>query len=65
MFLWIGLGLLYIVLLVTLGVATLRGGHWVMFTLGIFLPILWLIGAVISPSEAARRPGPVGSSQVS
>jgi hypothetical protein len=58
--LWIGLGVLYIVLLVTLGLMALRKGHWVMFILGIFLPIFWLIGAMIGPTEAASRPAPVG-----
>jgi hypothetical protein len=49
----IGFGaLLYIVLLITLGVMTLRKGHWVMFVLGIFLPLFWLIGAVIPPTTA-------------
>ena len=49
---WWGIGgglLLYLVLLITLGVITLRKGHWVMFIIGIFLPIFWLIGAVIPP----------------
>ena len=41
------LGAIYIVLLVTLGVLTLRKGHWVMFIVGIFIPLFWLIGAVI------------------
>jgi hypothetical protein len=58
--LWIGLGVVYVVLLVTLGLMTLRKGHWVMFILGIFLPIFWLIGAMIGPTEAASRPAPVG-----
>ncbi len=31
-----------------------------MFILGIFLPLFWLIGAVIAPTEAASRPAPVG-----
>lgn len=38
---------LYLVLLVVLGVTCLRKGHWVMFVIGIFLPIFWLIGAMI------------------
>ena len=49
---WWGIGggvVLYLVLLITLGVITLRKGHWVMFIIGIFLPIFWLIGAVIPP----------------
>ena len=44
-----GLGILYIVLLVTLGIMTLRKGHWVMFIIGFFIPLFWLIGAVIPP----------------
>ena len=32
--------LLYLVLIFTLGVTTLRKGHWVMFILGIFLPLV-------------------------
>ena len=49
----IGFGaLLYLVLLITLGVMTLRKGHWVMFIIGIFLPLFWLIGAVIPPTAA-------------
>jgi hypothetical protein len=47
---WIGgLGILYLVLIITIGVMCLRKGHWVMFIIGIFLPFFWLIGAVIPP----------------
>ena len=35
MFVWIGLGVLYVILLVTLGLATVRKGHWMMFILGV------------------------------
>jgi hypothetical protein len=44
--------LLYLVLLIALGVSCLRKGHWVMFILGIFLPLFWLIGAVMRPVNA-------------
>jgi hypothetical protein len=58
-----GLGaILYLVVLVTLGVMTLRGGHIVMFVIGFFFPLFWLIGAFIAPTEAARRPGPAPTS---
>jgi hypothetical protein len=30
-----------------LGLRTLRHGHWVMFLVGIVLPIFWIIGALI------------------
>jgi hypothetical protein len=39
--------LLWLVLLIFLGIRTLRRGHWVMFLVGIVLPIFWLIGALI------------------
>ena len=45
----IGGGILYLVLLVTLGTLTLRNGHWVMFIVGIFFPLFWLIGAMMRP----------------
>ena len=44
-----GLGILYIVLLVTMGIMTLRKGHTVLFIVGIFLPFLWLMGAIMRP----------------
>jgi hypothetical protein len=48
---WISTGifafLLWLVLLIWLGLRTLRHGHWVMFLVGLFLPIFWLIGALI------------------
>jgi hypothetical protein len=53
---WYAIGgfgaLLWLVLLIWLGVATIRKGHWVMFILGIFLPIFWIIGAIMAPTTA-------------
>ena len=50
---WWGIGIggfiLYLVLVLTLGIMTLRKGHWVMFIFGIFIPLFWIIGAVIPP----------------
>ena len=43
----IGGAILYFVLIVTLGVMTLRKGHWVIFVIGIFLPFFWLFGAIM------------------
>jgi len=40
---------LYLVLIITLGLATLRNGHVVLFILGIFLPLFWIIGALSRP----------------
>lgn len=45
---FIGLwAVLYFVLMVTLGIMSIRKGHWVMFIIGIFLPLFWLIGALL------------------
>jgi hypothetical protein len=38
---------LWIVLFIFLGIRTLRRGHWIMFIVGIFLPLFWIIGALI------------------
>ncbi|MGA6947493.1 MAG: hypothetical protein WBZ00_07035 [Solirubrobacterales bacterium] len=51
--LWVGLGILYFLLLVTLGIMSIRKGHWVMFILGIVFPLFWLIGALMPPRGAA------------
>jgi hypothetical protein len=42
--------ILYLVLIVTLGVLTLRKGHYVLFGFGIIFPFLWLIGAIMPPT---------------
>jgi hypothetical protein len=47
-----GLGILYFILLITLGVFTIRKGHWVMFIIGIFFPLFWFIGALLPPTRA-------------
>jgi len=47
---WVGGAILYLVLLVVLGVKTLRNGHGWMFFFGLFVPLLWLIGAVMRPA---------------
>ena len=49
-----GLMIIWIVLMITCGVVTLRKGHWVLFIIGIFLPLLWIIGAVIPPKAEPR-----------
>jgi hypothetical protein len=50
---WYGglLGLLYLILLITAGVMTIRNGRWVLFILGIIFPLLWIIGAIMSPKS--------------
>ena len=49
-FLW---SVIYLALIVTLGVMSIRKGHWVMFIIGFFLPIFWLIGALM-PTRRMR-----------
>ena len=45
------LGAIYVVLLVTLGIISIRKGHWVMFLIGIFIPLFWIIGALLPPKR--------------
>ena len=49
--LWGLLAVIYFVLLVVLGITSLRKGHWIMFIIGIFIPLFWIIGAVMPPVE--------------
>ena len=49
-FLWITLVVLYLMALVSLGLATLRKGHTVLFWVGIIFPVLWIIGALMQPT---------------
>ena len=42
---------LYLVVLLTLGLSTLRNGHGWMFFFGFFFPLLWLIGAFMTPTS--------------
>ena len=46
--------ILYVVLLITLGITAIRKGHWIMFIVGIFVPLFWLIGALMPPTIAAQ-----------
>ncbi len=53
MFWAITCGIIYFILVVTLGVMSLRKGHWVMFIIGFFLPFFWLIGALMPSRRLA------------
>jgi hypothetical protein len=44
-------GIIYFVLGLTLGVMTVRTGHWIMFLLGFVFP--WLVGAMMPPTRRA------------
>jgi hypothetical protein len=53
--LWaLGLGAIYLVLLFTVCLMTFRKGHTVLGILGIFIPLLWLIGAVLPAKPGSR-----------
>jgi hypothetical protein len=52
-FLWIVLAFIYLAALVSLGIATLRKGHTFLFIVGIFFPLLWIIGALMAPTPRA------------
>lgn len=47
-------GIIWFVLFITLGIISIRKGHWVMFILGIFIPLFWIIGALM-PSRRELR----------
>jgi hypothetical protein len=49
--LWTTLGVIYVVCLFTVCALTFRKGYFVLGILGIFLPFLWLIGAIL-PSKS-------------
>jgi len=55
------LAVLYVTLLVALGLTTLRKGHTFLFIFGIFLPILWIFGAMLAPTPAAAAQSSAGS----
>ncbi len=52
-FLWILLGIVYVVCWVYFGLATFRNDQYWMFWIGFFIPILWIIGALIAPTQHA------------
>lgn len=52
---WVLTGILcvlYLVLIFTAAAATLRKGHLILLFAGIFLPLLWIIGALLPPKRA-------------
>jgi hypothetical protein len=47
------LAVFYVALFVTLGLMSIRKGHWFMFLIGIPVPIFWIIGALMPPTQTA------------
>ena len=33
------------------GLTAIRKGHWIMFIIGIFVPLFWIIGALMPPTR--------------
>lgn len=56
-FLWLVLATLYFVLLWTFAITCFRNGHYVLFAIGIILPVLWIVGALIAPTSSAQASG--------
>jgi hypothetical protein len=52
-FLWSGAAILYLVLVFTLCMMTFRKGHTVLGWVGIIFPVLWFVGAIMPPTDAA------------
>jgi hypothetical protein len=53
-FLWIILAGFYISCLFTVCILTFRKGHTVLGIVGIFFPVLWLVGAFIPAKKGSR-----------
>lgn len=47
------LAALYLAMLIFLGVTTLRNGRLLFFVLGIFMPLFWIVGAILPPVPTA------------
>jgi hypothetical protein len=53
-FLAFSLLMIYITCLFTVCSLTFQKGHTLLGIIGIFIPILWLIGAILPPKEGSR-----------
>jgi hypothetical protein len=47
-----GFVLLYVLVFVFLGIRCIRNGHWIMFLIGIPIPLFWFIGALLPPAQS-------------
>jgi hypothetical protein len=45
----------YVVLLFTAGLTTFRKGHTILGIVGVVLPVLWLVGAMLPPKKQAVK----------
>lgn len=44
---YIGLAVIYVLLLVVLGVKTFQKKHYILFGFGFLFPLLWIVGAML------------------
>jgi hypothetical protein len=44
-----GFALLYVLVFLFLGIRSIKHGHWIMFLIGIPIPIFWIIGGLMPP----------------
>jgi hypothetical protein len=54
---WIVLGALCLTLFFLFGLATLRKGHYFLFFVGIIVPVVWVVGALLGPTQNERAAG--------
>jgi hypothetical protein len=47
-------GFIYLAVVFTIGLATYRRGHKVLFFIGFLMPLLWLVGAIIPPKPGSK-----------
>jgi|SRR5580700_816131 hypothetical protein len=52
--LYVGLGIIYVFLLLFLGVKTIKNGHWILFIIGFVIPLVWIIGGILPPKGMSR-----------
>ncbi|HUA12877.1 MAG TPA: hypothetical protein VMA83_12855 [Solirubrobacteraceae bacterium] len=45
----------YVILFLWLGLRSIKHGHWIMFLLGIPIPIFWIIGGLMPPVQRATE----------
>jgi len=50
------LAVLYLIFIFTVGLMTFRKGHLVLGILGIFIPLLWVIGALLPNRGGGMTP---------
>jgi len=46
-----GLALLYVLLFLFLGIRSIKHGHWIMFLIGIPIPLFWVVGGLMPPVQ--------------